>query len=287
MVRAAWLLGHPVSHSVSPTMHNAAYRKMGLDLVYLAADVSPDRLPAAVEGLVALGFAGANVTIPHKEAAARLVGELRGAARVLRAVNTLYLEAGNLVGENTDVEGWLRSWDEQIGEELAGRRVILLGAGGAARGVFWALGSRGAGEILVMNRSHRRAAELVEELSPHYPDTHARAAVLDQDLFLNELGPECVVVNTTPVGMSPHPEASPVEWPRPLPERLIACDLIYNPLSSRFLDLPRRFEHRVMGGLGMLVHQGARAIELWTGRQPPVDVMRKATVDALRARFAG
>lgn len=287
MSRAAWLLGHPVSHSVSPTMHNAAYRKLGLDLVYLAADVPPGRLEAAVEGLVALGFAGANVTIPHKEAAAGLVSELRGAAAALRAVNTLYLDEGRLVGENTDVEGWLRSWDEQIGEELEGRRIILLGAGGAARGVFWALGTRRAGEVLVMNRSHRRAVELVEELGPHHGHTRARAAVLDQELFLNELGPDCVVINTTPVGMSPHPEASPVEWPRPLPEGLIACDLIYNPLSSRFLDLPRRFERPVLGGLGMLVHQGARAIELWTGRKAPVDVMRKATVDALRARFSG
>ncbi|MBI3927423.1 MAG: shikimate dehydrogenase [Armatimonadetes bacterium] len=282
--RTAWLLGHPVGHSVSPAMHNAAYQAMGLDLVYLAADVEPDGLKTAIAGLRRLGFAGANVTIPHKEKVAALVDELRGPARLLGAVNTVWAEGARLIGYNTDAEGWLAAWDEHVGLPLGNRKAIVLGAGGAARGLLWALSRRDVRDVLVMNRSHPRACELIDELGPLL-GLEARAAVLDNDLFANELRPGCVVINTTPLGMAPHPERSPVEWPRVLPDGVVACDLIYNPVSPRFLASPRRHGAPVMGGLGMLVYQAARAIELWTGRKPPRGLMRSAALKSLRNRY--
>jgi shikimate dehydrogenase len=265
-------------------MHNAAYRDMGLDAVYLAASVPAHRLGEALRGLRTLGFLGANLTLPLKEAALPYLDELEEPASTLRAVNTVREVGGRLVGSNTDATGWLRSWEEQIGEPLEGRRVLLLGAGGAARAIFWALAMRGAGPILVMNRDHDRAAALVEDLGRRLR-TASRAMVLDSDLFGSELGPGTVVINCTPVGMSPHTEESPVVWPRPLPPGVVACDLIYNPLNSLFLATARRRGARVMGGLGMLVHQAAAAIELWTGRRPSLEVMRRAALRALRGSY--
>lgn len=263
MRRSAWVLGSPIGHSLSPAMHQAAYDAMGLEVVYLAARVEPPALEAALRGLQALGALGCNLTRPLKEVALRHLDEVEEPARTLGAVNTVRFVDGRMVGCNTDAEGWLRSWDEEVGESLRGRSVVLLGAGGAARALLWAVLQRGAGEVQVVNRDLARARRIVEGL----PAEAVATATLT---------PRCVVVNATPVGMDPQAEATPLDWPPRLPPGLVACDLVYRPRRTRFLREAEARGARTLGGLGMLVHQAAAAIELWTGRKPPVDAMRAA-----------
>ncbi len=240
-------------------MHNAAYRAMGLDYVFLKADVPPAGLETALRGLVALGFAGANLTIPHKQAVLPLLSRLEPAAAAMSAVNCVKAYGGALVGTNTDAEGWLASWDEEVRQPLHGRRALLLGAGGAARGLAWALHSRGVGEVIVLNRSARDFPERVEPLD---------------EGWARWLQPETVVVQCTPVGT--RSELSPVTWPESLPPGVVACDLIYNPEETAFLRHARERGAATLGGLGMLVHQAAAAIRWWLHVEPPIEVMREA-----------
>lgn len=268
MTRSAWVLGSPIGHTLSPAMHNAAYRAMGLDAIYLAARVEPQDLGAALDGLRALGAMGCNLTLPLKEEALHHLHEVEQPARTLGAVNTVRFVEGRLVGSNTDAEGWLRSWDEEVGESLQGRPVVLLGAGGAARALLWAVLKRGAARVQVVNRDLARACRIVEGLPAEAVETP-------------DLTPGCVIVNATPVGMAPHEDATPLEWPDLLPPRLVACDLVYRPRLTRFLREAEARGARTLGGLGMLVHQAAAAIELWTGQKAPVGVMRAAAEAAL------
>lgn len=270
--RSAWVLGSPVEHTLSPSMHNAAYRALGLDLVYLAARVGPGQLGRALEGLQALGAVGCNLTLPLKEAAVSLMARLEEPARALGAVNTVRFEPGGPVGCNTDAEGWLRSWDEEVGEPLEGRPVVLLGAGGAARALFFSLASRGVAGIRVVNRHEERARRLVSELSR----PGVRASVGPP-----ELHPGTVLIQATPAGMAPDEDGTAFPWPEEVPPGVVACDLVYRPRRTRFLGEASARGVRTLGGLGMLVHQAAAAVEVWTGRRPPVDVMRRAAEDAL------
>lgn len=270
MTRTAWVLGSPIAHTLSPAMHNAAYQAMGLDAVYLAARVEPPDLGAALEGLRVLGTMGCNLTLPLKEEALPYLHTVEEPARTFGAVNTVRFVEGRMIGCNTDAEGWLRSWDEEVGESLAGRPVVLLGAGGAARALLWAVLQRGVARVQVVNRNLARAHRLVEGLPAEAVATP-------------ELTPGCVVVNATPAGMDPDADATPLEWPRDLPAGTVACDLVYRPRQTRFLREASARGARTLGGLGMLVHQAAASIELWTGRKPPVEVMRRAAEAALVA----
>ncbi|MGE0488894.1 MAG: shikimate dehydrogenase [Vulcanimicrobiota bacterium] len=267
--RSLWLLGHPVAHSLSPAMHRAAYAAMGLDLVYLAADLEQNQLGAALAGLGALGALGANLTVPHKEAVLELVDELSPEARAIGAVNTLVFTGQGVKGHNTDASGWLASWDEEIGLPLQERAAIVLGAGGAARAICWALASRGVKELTVLNRTPARAQTMLDSLG-----LAARVGTLQQ--FDQLVTDGVLVVNTTSLGLASQP-GSPVGWPSGLDE-VVACDLIYNPDPTAFLA---QAPGRRLGGLGMLVHQAALAIELWTGQRPPVGLMRAAALSAL------
>ncbi|OGO40796.1 MAG: shikimate dehydrogenase [Chloroflexi bacterium RBG_16_57_9] len=267
------IMGWPIEHSLSPAMHNAAFAALGLDWVYVPLPVAPDQVREAVQGLRALGFVGASVTIPHKQAVMPWLDEMSAAARAIGAVNTLVVRDGRLLGENTDWLGFLASLRE-AGVEPAGRRALVLGAGGAARAVVYALASVGA-KVVVVNRTHARAEKLVEELS-QIPGVKALAGRLHplaaEGLVPGELD---LVVNTTSVGMWPRADESP--WPEgvPLPAAAVVCDLVYNPLETQLLKSARSSGCRVIDGLGMLVHQGAAAFELWTGVEAPVKVMRE------------
>ncbi len=272
--RSAWILGSPLGHTLSPALHNAAYRALGLDLVYLAARVERGELGSALEGLRTLGAVGCNLTLPLKTEAARLLERLAPPAGALGAVNTVRFERGGPVGYNTDAEGWLRSWDEEVGEPLEGRPVLLLGAGGAARAVLWALASRKVGEIRVVNRNVEAARVLVADL--------ARAGVRA------EVGPGplrvgTVVVQATPVGMAPEVEGTVFTWPDRVPAGVVACDLVYRPTATRFLREADQRGARLLGGLGMLVHQAVAAIEIFTGRSPRADALRRVAERALNS----
>jgi shikimate dehydrogenase len=266
------LIGWPVEHSVSPAMHNAAFGALDLPWRYTLLPAPPGEVRAALARLKAQGYRGANVTVPHKQAVMPHLDEIAGAARAVGAVNTIVARRGRLVGHNTDAGGFLAALREG-GFEPAGKHALVLGAGGAARAVIYALTQTGCA-VAVHNRTARRAAELIRTL-----DVPAR---LVDDLAEIESEAFDLLVNATSVGMAPHVDASP--WPAalPLPARWTVYDLVYNPAETRLLARARAAGATAIGGLGMLVHQGALAFELWTGHPPPVEVMRAAAQNALR-----
>lgn len=268
------LLGHPVGHSLSPAMQDAAFEALGLTARYVPRDVGPEALPDAVAALRADDVLGANVTVPHKEAMVPLLDALDAEARALGAVNTVVREGDRLRGGNTDAVGFARSLRE-AGVRVDGARVLLLGAGGAARAVAWALLQGGAAELRLWNRTAARAEALRAVLADARVRVAEGAAVGEADL----------VVNATSVGMARggvDPDASPL--PGPWPARAgVAVDIVYRPRETRFLREARAAGWRGVDGLGMLLHQGAASFEAWTGREAPVASMRAALEAALRA----
>jgi shikimate dehydrogenase len=275
--RLVGVIGWPVAHSMSPAMHNAAFAALDLDWCYVALPVEPERVGEAVRGLPALGFAGANVTVPHKQTVMAYLDRVSPAAQAIGAVNTIAIRAGRLLGDNTDWLGFLVSLREE-GVEPASRRCAVLGAGGAARAVVYALASVGA-TVAVYNRTATRAESLVGDLAASLPGAALRTRPL---AALGEIGAEAeLLVNTTSVGMWPETGASP--WPAALPlsPHLTVCDLVYNPPQTLLLAQAQAAGARAIGGLGMLVQQGAAAFEIWTGCRPPAEVMRQAALRQL------
>ena len=271
------LMGWPVSHSKSPAMHNAAFQAAGVEGYYALLPVRADRVGEAMAGLRALGFRGANVTVPHKQAVIPFLDELTPEARAIGAVNTILVDSdGRLVGTNTDAWGFARDL-EALGLDLKAMRsrgALVLGAGGSARAVAYALAMRLI-PTHIFARRPEQAQALVVSLTPYLP----RGDLLHAHSWsqLPELAPAAgLIVNCTPVGMTPHADASP--WPDHLPfhPHQALYDLVYNPPRTRLMAQAQASGARAWNGLGMLVYQGARAWELWTGQPAPVEVMRAA-----------
>jgi shikimate dehydrogenase len=275
------LIGWPVTHSLSPRMHNAAFAKLGLDWVYVPLPVRPDDVEQALKGLAALNFVGANVTVPHKQAVIRYMDELSAAARITGAVNTVQLKDGKFLGFNTDAIGFLNALQE-AGCNPKGRRVAVLGAGGAARAVVFALARAGADSIIVLNRTAERGAFLVDDLAAAFPGSSLRFEALTSESLAVLNDNVDLVINSTSVGMYPYVETCP--WPAdvPMSAQVTFCDLVYNPLETVFLARASAAGAATIDGLGMLVHQGAAAFEKWTGQTAPVEVMRQACLSKLK-----
>lgn len=262
------VLGYPVRHSLSPAMHNAAFRHLRLNWVYLAFEVPPERLTDALRGMRALGIRGLNLTIPHKEAAVAMVDALTLAAQTIGAVNTLFWDEGRLIGDNTDAEGFLRA-ARAAGCEPAGMHALVLGAGGAARAVVYALKKSNC-HITLANRTLQRAHALAQTLGIE------QVVPLQREALLPRMASIQLVVNCTPLGMAPNAETMPDVPLDVLPSEAWVCDLVYRPLRTRLLQTAQQLGLRTIDGLGMLVYQGAFAFERWTGIPAPVEVMRQA-----------
>lgn len=255
------VLGHPVSHSRSPAIHNAALAALGMgeEWSYEAIDVAPDAFEERVRAMPAEGFAGANVTVPHKGAALALADELSETAREIGAANTLVFADGQVRAENTDADGLLNA----LQASPSGKRALVLGAGGAARAVVWALLREGA-EVAVWNRTELRSRNLCEELGG--------APVSEPDQAAYEL-----IVNSTAVGLGgedPFVEL-PLDPTRFTPEQTVV-DMVYGPKSTALLRAAEAASASIVDGLEILVQQGALSLEIWTGCKPPLDVMRTA-----------
>jgi shikimate dehydrogenase len=269
--RVAGVIGDPVRHSLSPVMHNAAYRALGLDWVYAAFEVPDGQTAAALDAAALLGFVGLSVTMPHKAASAKRCDEVTERARRLDSVNTVTVRAdGSLAGDSTDGEGFVRSLRDAGHDVSAGRRVLLFGAGGAARAVGLALADAGAQVAVAARRTERAegAAALWDGAVIAWDERDAAAAGVT------------LVVNATPIGMGDD-SSLPLSTHAVRPDCVYA-DLVYHPLETPLLAAARAAGAATVDGLGMLVHQAALQVELWSGRDAaPVAAMRAAAEESL------
>ncbi len=268
------VFGDPIKHSRSPLMMNRAFRETGLNAAYAAFQVKPQDLGEAIRGVRALGFRGINVTIPHKVEIIPYLDELSDAAKRIGAVNTVVQEEGRLIGRNTDGIGFVRSLKEEAGFFPQGRTVLLIGAGGAARGVAYALASEGPKQMWIANRTVRKAQDLAAELSAF---ADCRGIGLED---IRECGFPDLVVNTTQVGMHPNEAELPLDAGL-LRAGMTVSDIVYNPLKTRLLTEAERRGCRIHSGLGMFIYQGVYAFEYWTGKQAPVQAMREVVERSL------
>jgi shikimate dehydrogenase len=266
------VLGHPIGHSLSPRMHNAALRAQGIDLVYLAFDVPPERLPGALLGLRALGLRGVNVTIPHKEAIVPLLDEVEASALRIGSVNTVVNDRGRLVGYNTDKSGFLTALSGLRPDGARNLRCFVAGAGGAARAVVAGLIEDGARDIYVYNRTFERAASLCSQAVSW---GSARCLALSEQEVFDAVRESDLVVNATSVGLTPSVKESaiPVDT---LHSRQIVVDLVYGREPTALVREAKARGATAIDGREMLVTQAAGSYELWTCRRAPVDVMRRS-----------
>jgi len=280
--RVTGLFGDPVSHSLSPVMHNRAFAELGLDWVYVAFHVRPERLVEAVHALPALGLAGVNVTIPHKERVIPHLDELSRTAAMMGAVNTIRVEAdGRLTGHNTDAPGFAAALARQ-GVGLSGRRLLLLGAGGAARAVAFQAAIDGAEEITLCDQVGERAAALAGDLAAHFASCRVHCIPLERDSLKPAIAAATVLVNATPVGMAGRGDYPiDLDWLHPA---LFVYDLVYNPAETPLIAAARDRDLGCDNGLTMLALQGAESFALWTGEEPPGESMIQTLREAVESR---
>ena len=272
------VIGWPVSHSVSPAMHNAAFADLGLDWCYIPLPVSTEpaeRVGEAVRGLRALGLRGANVTVPHKQAVMPHLDWLTPAAQAIGAVNTIRVEAdGKLSGDNTDARGFVADLREH-GVDPAGQRALVLGAGGSARAIVFGLAEAGCISITILNRTVEKAHDLATDIRAVFPFCRLSGHAMPDDIGV--LAQEAqIIVNCTSLGMTPNVAGLPWDEKVAFRPGQVVYDLVYNPPQTRLLQKAAADGAQAIGGLGMLIWQGAIAFERWTGQLPPVATMRAA-----------
>lgn len=279
------IIGHPIGHTLSPLMHNKAFSLLNLDYLYVVFPVVPQDLAKAVLALPALKIKGINVTIPYKQDVLQYLDEISSYAKRIGAVNTIVVKNDKLYGFNTDGEGFITSLTE-AGFNPAGKKILLLGAGGACRAIALSLAWSKAKKLIIATRKVTKAEDLVRatkleqevEIECHPLATLPAKIVADADL----------IVNTTPLGMAPYEDKVPYAAFDILRPDQYVCDLIYNPLETVFLKQAKLKGCKTINGVGMLVHQGAKAFSLWTGKTAPVEEMRQVVlenVDKIRKKI--
>ncbi len=279
------ILGHPVRSSLSPAMHNAAFRALGINAAYVPFPVSPEHFPEVVRALLLAGVSGFNLTVPHKIAILPLLADITPEARAIGAVNTVRCENGSMAATNTDAEGFRLSLERDLAWQPAGKRVLLLGAGGAARAIAFSLLQAGLGELGIANRTPARAEALAADCrlaqagakGPAQPGTTVGALELGATAGW---APD-LLVNATSVGMGDG--KNPVELAG-LKVREAVLDIVYTPAETPLLAEAARLGIARTNGLGMLLYQGSLAFRFWTGQEAPLEVMRAALEGGLEAR---
>lgn len=272
MTQLAGIFGYPLTHSLSPQIQQAAFNHHAIDARYLAWQTPPEALPEEIAKLRGGDFIGANVTIPHKQAVMHLLDEIHPMAQAIGAVNTIVKTDGKLVGHNTDAHGFMRPLKEDAHFDPTGKNVLLLGAGGAARAVAFALCKEGIASLTIANRTHQRAADLAADLHDN-PVSISAISLQDPTLEPVALGAH-LIINSTSVGMS----HAPTEGQTPIaggliPHDALVVDMIYNPQNTPLLAAARSAGAQTLGGMPMLIYQGAASFQMWTGKQAPIDAM--------------
>ncbi len=271
------VIGYPIEHSMSPIMHNAALQDLELDYAYLAFDVPPNRLKEAVKGFKALNVKGISVTIPHKEIIIKFVDEIDSTAQKIGAINTIKNEDGVLIGKNTDAEGGRKAILD-AGCEIIGKNILILGAGGVAKAICYSL-AKDAKKMVITNRTESRAKKLAMELKKKI-NVNAEGTNNSETTLRREIKTTDILINATPVGMYPLIGKSPIEK-KILHNQLFVFDLIYNPLETQLIKDAKVIGCRTLGGLDMLVNQGALAFEWWTNKKPNIILMKNKIIEFL------
>lgn len=271
------LLGSPVSHSISPMMHNFSFHHLGLDYAYLAFDVNTDTLAVAVEGLRALNVRGFNVTMPCKNLVSTLCDKLSPAAEIIGAVNTVVNDNGILTGHTTDGTGYMQAVKD-AGHDILGKKMTLLGAGGAASSILAQAALDGVREISVFNMRDAfftRAEKMVSDLNERTQCKVTLYDFSDENVLRNEIADSDILVNATSVGMAPNIDACIIKDPSMFHKDLIVSDVIYNPEETKLLKMAKEAGCPTFNGLYMLLYQGAEAFKIWTGQDMPVDLVKE------------
>jgi shikimate dehydrogenase len=278
MTQLYGIIGHPIGHSLSPAMHNAAFKKLGLDALYVPFAVPPERLDAAISAIKPLGLCGLNVTLPHKSAVMKLLDRIEPDAQAIGAVNTIVREGEALVGSNTDAPGLQRALRE-ASLPLTAAKVTVLGAGGAARAAVVGLARAGVAEIYVAARRESAAAQLVSQLKATVADVRLESCSFAIDALQRRFAATDLLVQATSATLGSGDAANQFTAHLPLDAlsaRSAVVDLVYDPLETSLLVAAKRRGLHCVDGLGMLLHQGAIAFERWTGRTAPIEAMRAA-----------
>jgi shikimate dehydrogenase len=272
------IIGHPIEHSMSPIMHNVILKELNLDYVYLAFNVYPNDLKLAVKAFKTLNIKGINVTIPFKEKIIKYLDEIDPIGQKIGAINTIKNEDGYLIGRNTDADGSKKAI-RKSGYDISGRNVLIIGAGGAARAVSYSLANI-VNKITILNRTEKRAEKLTRELKQNFG-----VKTVSKEILLNNLKEETekadILINTTPIGMYPYVNQSliPKEF---LHEDLFVFDVVYNPLETKLIKDAIECGCKTLGGLDMLIYQGASAFEWWTNKKPNINIMKKKLVEFIK-----
>ena len=264
------LIGHPVEHSFSPPMHNAAFNALGMDYAYVAFDVNPENVGRAIKGAHALNIKGFNVTIPHKIEVMQYLDDLDEVAELIGAINTIDFK--DLKGYNTDGIGAIKAIEEV--SKVKNKDVIVAGAGGASRAISFYLAKFGASSITVLNRNVEKAQNLASDVLASDLIGDVKSASISE--IGNYLKDADILVDTTPVGMDPHINDEPIAKAEDMHEDLVVFDTVYNPNETVLLKQAIKAGAKPVYGIKMLLYQGAESFKIWTGRDAPIDVMEKA-----------
>jgi shikimate dehydrogenase len=271
------IIGDPVEHSLSPPMHNAAFRQLQMDYTYVPFHVLKDNLPDAVEGAKALGIKGLNVTIPHKTEVVKYIDDLDKAAELIGAVNTIKFHKNVSKGFNTDGIGAVKAIEEFI--SVKDKKIVIIGAGGAARAISFQLMLSGVKNLLISNRTLENACQLKADLLQNFK---AEVSCLKLDKKLkDELKDTEVLINTTPVGMHPHEDQKPIVNKDMIHKGLLVNDIVYNPLKTGLLREAEKAGAMTISGVRMLIYQGVESFRIWTGIKPPLEVFEMALMREL------
>jgi shikimate dehydrogenase len=276
--RLLGVIGHPIGHSLSPLMHNAALTELGENYVYVAFPIKPDDLATAIAGLASIGVVGFSVTIPHKQTIMPFLSQITPTAKLVGAVNTVWWTEQGWQGTNTDVEGFVAPLKE-LAQDWRKVKPVVLGNGGAARAVVVGLAQLGCPEIQIVGRNLEKLEAFKNSWSR--ADFNSELSVYPWQALAELIPSTTLLINTTPLGMTPHLEQSPVEEDlmQGLSSSAITYDLIYTPRPTRFLQQAADQGATIIDGLEMLVQQGAAALRLWLQKPVPVDTMRQALRD--------
>jgi shikimate dehydrogenase len=280
------IFGYPLSHTLSPAMHEAAFCELGIDANYIVLELIPVAFKKLMRQSSRLSLSGFNVTVPYKEIVMEYLDKVLPEARAIGAVNTVYKQGKQWTGTNTDMEGFLLTLKKDGGFRPSGKSAVIFGAGGAARAVVYGLSREAIRKVLIADCFPEKARKIAKDMQKVFPRVTYQAATAGTSEVKEALQKADVIINATPLGLkSGDPRVVPDSWIKKARVRKqFFMDLVYNPALTPFLKTAKKKGHGTLNGLGMLLYQGARALEYWTGRKAPVSVMRQALLGALKEK---